>query len=91
MTSSRYAVGLSPGARRSLHALPVKVYGAVVEFLQGPLSEYPRRVGKPLRFELAGSYSARRGEYRVIYHVDDEAGMVLVERIEHRGEAYRSR
>ncbi len=91
MTSGRYTVGFALSARRSLHALPAKVYGAVMEFLRGPLAENPRQVGKPLRFELAGSYSARRGDYRIVYQIDDATHMVVVERIEHRGEAYRSR
>lgn len=91
MTSRPYAVGLAPGARRSLRTLPPKVYSAVLEFLHGPLAQDPYRVGKPLRYELAGSYSARRGDYRVVHQIDDEARTVLIERIEHRGEAYRSR
>ena len=31
----------------------------------GPLADEPRRVGKPLVGELAGLWSARRGDYRV--------------------------
>ncbi|MGH3181456.1 MAG: type II toxin-antitoxin system RelE family toxin [Streptosporangiaceae bacterium] len=29
-------------------------------------------MGRPLRRELAGIWSARRGPYRVIYEIDDE-------------------
>ena len=29
-------------------------------------------LGKPLERELAGSYSARRGSYRILYDIDEE-------------------
>jgi mRNA interferase RelE/StbE len=43
-------------------------------------------VGKPLRFELDGLHSARRGDYRVIYLI---AESVTITAIEHRADAYR--
>gem|GEM_PF-882618 len=58
---------------RSLSLLPEKVATAVTEFVYGPLVENPHRIGKPLRFELDGLHVARRGDYRVIYEIDDDA------------------
>lgn len=58
---------------------------AVGQFVTGPLLDDPHRVGKPLRFELEGFYSARRGQYRVIYSIDDDAVIVDVIKISHRG------
>ncbi len=58
-----YQIILARSARRSLeHDLPEAVATAAVEFSYGPLADNPQRVGKALRFELAGYYSARRGE-----------------------------
>lgn len=86
---ARYRVVLAPSARRALeHDLPEAVAAAVVEFLYGPLAENPRRVGKALRFELEGRWSARRGQYRVIYGIDDDRVVVEVLRISHRADAY---
>ena len=85
-----YTVSVAGPALRSLHALPEAVASAVVEFLAGPLAESPRRVGKALRFELEGSYSARRGEYRVVYVIDEATATVTVTRISHRRDVYRS-
>jgi mRNA interferase RelE/StbE len=48
----------------------------------------PRRVGKMLRRELAGIWSARRGTYRVLYRIDDDPKEVVVLRIEHRRDVY---
>jgi mRNA-degrading endonuclease RelE of RelBE toxin-antitoxin system len=55
------------------------------------LGSDPYRGGKALRSELAGKYAARRGDYRVIYEIDDLAHVVHVLRIEHRRDIYRPR
>ena len=62
---------------------------AIAELLTGDLLAAPRRVGKPLRRELSGLWSARRGSYRVIYEIDDETPGVVVLRIDHRADIYR--
>ncbi len=76
---------------RSLSLLPEKVATAVIEFVYGPLAENPHRVGKPLRFELDGLQVARRGGYRVLYEIDDDAQRIVVHVIDHRSSAYRQR
>jgi mRNA interferase RelE/StbE len=43
-------------------------------------------VGKPLRFQLDGYWSARRGQYRVIYSIHDDEVLVRVVRISHRAD-----
>ncbi len=62
---------------------------AVIEFLTQALVRQPRRVGRPLRDDLAGVWSARRGTYRVLYRVRDDLHEVVVLRIEHRRDVYR--
>ncbi len=62
-----------------------------MEFLYGSLAADPRRVGKPLRLGLAGLHSARRGDYRVIYRIDDQRRLVTVLALEHRSDVYRPR
>ncbi|CAJ1497942.1 type II toxin-antitoxin system RelE family toxin [[Mycobacterium] burgundiense] len=85
-----YEVIFSPRARKALSEdLSEAVAVACFEFITGPLAENPRRVGKPLRSELAGTYSARRGEFRVIYHIDDNRIRVEMISIRHRRDVYR--
>ncbi|MHB1252491.1 MAG: type II toxin-antitoxin system RelE family toxin, partial [Acidimicrobiales bacterium] len=60
------------------------------EFITGPLLENPHRVGKPLAPPLAPAYSARRGDYRVLYFIDDATHTVKVTAIRHRADAYQS-
>lgn len=71
--------------------LPEKVATAVVEFLYGSLASSPYRVGKQLKLGLAGLHSARRGDYRVIYRIDDAERRVIVVAVEHRSDIYRPR
>ncbi len=88
---ARFDLTLSPGARRALtELLPPPAAFACWEFLNGPLRHAPRRVGTPLRAPFAGLWSARRGEYRVRYEIDDDTNLVRVLDIDHRRDAYRS-
>ena len=58
-----YGLLVTPPAQRALDRLPERVAAAIAELLTGDLLAAPRRVGKPLRRELAGIWSARRGSY----------------------------
>ncbi|GAA5195236.1 type II toxin-antitoxin system RelE/ParE family toxin [Rugosimonospora acidiphila] len=81
-----------PAARALAGRLPEKVATAVYEFITTTLLEDPHRVGKPLFLPpFEGTWSARRGTYRVLYEVDDEDLVVTVTAVEHRADAYRSR
>jgi len=87
-----YELVLTPPAVRAIRSrLPEAVAAAVIEFVTGALITNPRRIGKPLRGDLAGVHSARRGTYRVLYRINEDPREVVVLRIEHRGDAYRPR
>jgi mRNA-degrading endonuclease RelE of RelBE toxin-antitoxin system len=88
MTPWRLVVAAS--AERRLDELSPKVASAIVEFMLGPLIDEPHRVGKPLLRELSGYHAARRGVYRIIYRINDEARTIEVVRIDHRSRVYRS-
>ena len=78
-----------PAAQAIGETLPEAVAFAVIDFVTGPLRENPHRVGAPLRGELEGIWSARRGTYRILYRVDDGAREVIVLRVAHRRDIYR--
>jgi len=85
-----YELVLTPPARRALTGkLPEPVAVAVIEFLTTALIRQPYRVGKPLRDDLAGVWSARRATYRILYRVREDLREVIVLRVEHRRDAYR--
>ena len=90
MTLDPYDLVITPPARRAIESdLPEAVAVAVIDFITTALLENPRRVGKPLRDDLAGIWSARRGTYRVLYRIRDDLREVVVLRIDHRRDAYR--
>ncbi|MGH9098781.1 MAG: type II toxin-antitoxin system RelE family toxin [Acidimicrobiales bacterium] len=86
-----YEVRITPEGLRHLNQLPAKVRDAALTALRGPIAENPHRLGKPLVGDLAGLFSARRGDYRIIYSIDELTKLVLVHRVQHRASAYRRR
>ena len=77
-------------AKRALtDELPEKVATAAWNFIMGALRENPHRVGKQLKEPLFPLYSARRGEYRVIYRILDDAVIIEIVAVAHRRDAYR--
>ena len=93
MTEDPYELGMARPARRAIsESLPEEVAAAAVEFITGPLLDNPRRIGMPLREELAGLWSARLGtEWRVVYRIDEPKRSVVVEDIQRRSTVYRRR
>ena len=89
MSDTGFAIAWAGTAQCALRRLPEKVAVAAVEFIYGSLADTPQRVGKPLRYELAGLYSARRGDYRVIYRLNTEQRVIEIAAIEHRADVYR--
>lgn len=88
MTQPLELIPTPPAIRAVQKRLPKSVSAAVVEFLTGALIDNPHRVGKPLRGELAGIHSARRGTYRVLYRINKQNHEVVVLRVERRCDVY---
>jgi mRNA interferase RelE/StbE len=86
-----YDVQFTGPARRAMQGIPPRVVPAIIEFAFGDLAREPHRVGKPLERELAGLFGARRGPYRLLYRIDDEAKPVYILHIDHRANVYRPR
>jgi len=81
-----------PAARALAGRLPEKISAAVYKFITTALLDNPHRVGKRLLLSpFEGTWSARRGTYRVLYEIDEDDRVVTVTAIEHRADAYRSR
>lgn len=91
MTDAPFEITFSASAQRDLRRLPEKISTAAVEFIYAGLASNPRRVGQELQLDLSDHYSARRGDYRIIYRIDDDAHTVLVVTIDHRSDSYRTR
>lgn len=84
-----YTINVRPRARRSLRQLDPSVRKTVARVIDS-LATDPRPSGF---LPLAGHrpyLRVRSGDYRVIYAVDDDAGVVTIAAVGHRREIYRS-
>jgi mRNA interferase RelE/StbE len=91
VTNEPYRLRISgPAARSLVEVLPAKVAAAAYEFITGPLLRNPHRVGTPLNPPLDPAWSARRGDYRVLYLIDEVARTAEVAAVRHRSDAYRT-
>lgn len=88
MNENAWQVRVMPRAARQLAELPERYATAVIELLPA-IAANPKRLGKPLKFELEGRWAARRGPYRVVYTIDEEARTVRVLAVAHRADIYR--
>ena len=64
---------------------------AVLAAVFDSIAVNPHRAGKALRGELEGLYSARRGDFRVVYEILEQERVVLIHRAAHRADVYRPR
>ena len=86
-----YRVQWTSPAQRDIGRLPLKVARAILTYVDLRLAENPQRLGKPLGGDLADLYSARSGDYRVLFELDTTAIVLSIVRIAHRAHAYRPR
>ena len=84
-----HRVEWTPPGRRDMTRLPPKVALAVMTFVDQRLAANPRRLSKPLTGELGHLRSARNGDYRVLFRLDDDPDVIWVVRVDHRANVYR--
>jgi len=77
--SDAYQVVIAASAARDVGRLPTAVRRPILAALDA-LAEEPR-AGKPLTGALRVLWSLRRGDYRIVYRVDDPARKVEVARV----------
>ena len=83
-----YTVTFRPRAEKELRALPKNVRAMISQVVDA-LAENPRPPGAvPLKGTAFMRVRVR--DYRVVYEVRDDVLMVLVVRVGHRREIYRS-
>lgn len=92
MTSRKlYKITYSARAVRALsETLPLKIAEAAFAFIEGPLAENPYRVGKQLNEPFFPAHSARRGEYRIIYQIDEDQVLIEIINVSRRSDVYKA-
>lgn len=85
-----YRILLSRSAEKLLVEIQKRdrrLFGGIVRALDS-ISENPY-CAKPLAGNLAGHYSYRVGDYRILFEIEKKKLLVYVEKIEHRARVYR--
>jgi len=83
-----YKIELRRKVQRSLDKLPKDDFDAVIGDIKKLAdSSRPRGVEK---IKSAGLWRIRKGDYRIVYSIDDSQKLVVILRIGHRREIYRS-
>lgn len=85
-----YRITLSPAAARELRKLDPQVRRRIQAALE-LLGVDPRPPAATRLVGGAGEWRVRTGDYRIVYEVVDDQLLVLVLRVGHRREVYRSR
>jgi mRNA interferase RelE/StbE len=83
-----YRIELRRKAQRSLDKLPKSDFTAIIEAVKN-LAESPRPKGVE-KIKSAGLWRIRYGDYRIVYSIDDDNKIIIILRIGHRREIYRS-
>jgi mRNA interferase RelE/StbE len=83
-----YKVEVRRRAQRALDRLPKNDFQAVVQTIK-ELAQTPRPKGVE-KVKTTGLWRVRQGDYRIIYAIDDKEHLVIVVRVGHRREIYRS-
>jgi len=86
-----YEVRIAREGLRHLNGLPMKIHDAALSALTEAIRKNPQRLDRKLVGKLDGLYSARRGDYRIIYEIGDDPKTVVVHRIQRRAAVYRNR
>jgi mRNA interferase RelE/StbE len=85
--SDSYEVVIAVSTSRAIRRLPPATQRTILAGVTA-LGLDPRS-GKPLSGVLRGLWSLRRGDYRVLYRIDDGIRRVEVARVRHRRDVYR--
>lgn len=83
-----YKIELRRRAQRALDRLPKTDFQVVVEAIK-ELAQTPRPRGVE-KVKSTGLWRIRQGDYRIIYGIDDNRQIIIIVRVGHRREIYRS-
>jgi mRNA interferase RelE/StbE len=83
-----YDIEIRRKAQSSLDKLPAKDFCAIIDAIKN-LANSPRPKGIE-KIKNAGLWRIRHGDYRIVYSIDDDKKLIIILRIGHRREIYRS-
>ena len=82
-----YKIEVRRRAQRALDRLPKSDFQAIITAIKG-LAQTPRPIGIE-KVKSTGLWRIRKGDYRIIYAIDDHERLITVVRVGHGREIYR--
>ncbi len=83
-----YEVAIRRRAEKDIADLPASVARRVAEAIAALKSD-PRPPGTR-KLEADAGYRIRVGDYRIVYEIDDDVRRVIIVRVRHRRDVYRT-
>ena len=83
----KYSIKYTKEAKKKIEKLDKSIRLVIKKTIES-LSSNPYK-GKPLSHELAGLYSLRTSDYRIIYRIKEKQLIIIVVTIGHRREIYK--
>ena len=83
----KYTIKYTKEARNKIEKLDPSIKQIIKKAIES-LSLNPYR-GKPLSYEVAGLYSLRTSDYRIIYRIRKDILIIIIISIGHRREVYK--
>jgi mRNA interferase RelE/StbE len=84
----RYRVEIKKSAAKEIERLPSKDRRAILEKIES-LSENPRPYDCK-KLSAQEKYRVRCGDYRILYSIEDDILTIIVVKVGHRKDVYRS-
>jgi mRNA interferase RelE/StbE len=75
-------------AEEDLDQLPSEIALKVHDRVESHLTQLPKQLGKALVGQYKGLYRYRYGDYRILYEIDADNRLIIINKIGHRKEIY---
>jgi mRNA interferase RelE/StbE len=83
-----YKVEWKEAAENNLDELPSEIALKIHDRVESHLTQLPKQLGKALVGQYKGLYRYRYGDYRILYEIDVDNRLIIINRIGHRKEIY---
>jgi len=83
----KYSIKYTKEAKKKIEKLDKSIRLVIKKVIES-LSSNPFK-GKPLSYDLAGLYSLRTSDYRIIYRIKEKQLIIIVVTVGHRREIYK--
>jgi len=83
----KYSIKYTKEAKKKIEKLDPSIRVVIKKAIES-LSSNPYK-GRPLSYELAGLYSLRTSDYRIIYRIKEKQLIIIVISVGHRREIYK--